>query len=137
MRLFALNLTVSDAVRLAGLSVRAVNEVYPRLRYQLMAYSVPAELGGTVELDENYFGPRRVRGKWGWGASGKIIVFGLFKCSGQVYTEIVPDCSKKTYRGMIRGKIAVTDPASTNGPIRPALPTEFCLYPLTTTPAPG
>lgn len=96
LRLFALNLTASDAVRLMGLSVRTVNEVYRSLRYRLMAYPVPAELGGIVELDENYFGPRRVRGKRGWGASGKIIVFGLFKCNGQVYAEIVPDCSKKT-----------------------------------------
>ena len=94
LRLFALDLTASDTARLTGLSVRAVNDIYLLLRHRLLAWSpVPAELDGAVELDESSFGPRRVRGKRGCGASGKTIVFGLFKRGGQVYTEIVPDCS--------------------------------------------
>ncbi len=110
LRLFALDLTASDAARLTGLRVRSVNEVYLRPRHRLhQRCPVPAELGGALELDESYFGPRRVRGKRGRGASGKTIVFGLLKRGGQVYTEIVPDCSKKTLQGIIRGKI---DPAA-------------------------
>ena len=35
LRLFALDLTASDAARLTGLSVRSVNEVYLRLRRRL------------------------------------------------------------------------------------------------------
>jgi transposase len=66
---------------------------------------VPAGPGGAVELDESNFGPWRERGKRGRGASSKTIVFALFKRGGQVATEIVPDCSKKTLPGMIRGKI--------------------------------
>ena len=66
---------------------------------------MPVELGSALELDESYFGPRRVRDKRGRGASGKMIVFGLFKRGGQVYTEIVSDCSKKTLEAIIRGKI--------------------------------
>lgn len=110
LRLFALDLTASDAARLTGLSVRAVNDVYLRLRRRLhQLCPVPVELGGALELDESYFGPRRVRGKRGRGAGSKTIVFGLFKRGSQVYTEIVPDCSKKTLQGIIRGKI---DPAA-------------------------
>ena len=110
LRLFALDLTASDAARLTGLSVRAVNDVYLLLRHRLhQLCPVPVELGGALELDESYFGPRRVRGKRGRGAGSKTIVFGLFKRGGQVYTEIVPDCSKKTLQGIIRGKI---DPAA-------------------------
>ena len=57
LRLFALNLTASDAVHLTGLSGRAVGEVYLRLRYLLVAWNpVPAELGGAVEPDESYLG---------------------------------------------------------------------------------
>ena len=41
---------------------------------------------GQVEVDESYFGARRVRGKRGRGASGKTIVFGLLKRDGKVYT---------------------------------------------------
>ena len=79
LRLFALDLTASDMARLTGLSVRAVNDIYLRLRQRLgQRGRVPAELGGALELDESYFGPRRVRGKRGRGAGSKTIVFGLF-----------------------------------------------------------
>lgn len=110
LRLFALDLTASEAARLTGLSVRAVNDVYLRLRRRLhQLCPVPVELGGALELDKSSFGPRRVRGKRGRGAESKTIVFGLFKRGGQVYTQMVPDCSKKTLQGIIRGKI---DPAA-------------------------
>lgn len=107
LRLFALDLTASDAARLSGVSVRSVNEIYLRLR-QRLAYECERRRpfkGGEVEVDESYFGPRRVRGKRGRGAGGKTIVFGIFKRDGRVYTEIVPDCSKKTLLAVIRGKI--------------------------------
>ena len=116
LRLFALDLMASDAARLTGLSVRSVNEVYLRLRRRLQSWCpVPAELNGAVELDESYFGPRRVRGKRGRGASGKTIVFGLFKRGGQVYTEIVPACSKKTLQAIVRGKIDLAAMVNTDG----------------------
>ena len=63
-------------------------------------------LAGAVEVDESYFGARRVRGKRGRGAYGKTIVFGLLKRDGRVYTEIVPDCTKATLQAVIRGRIA-------------------------------
>ena len=57
------------------------------------------------EVDESYFGARRVRGKRGRGASGKTIVFGVFKRNGCVYTEVVPDCKKRTLLAVIRGGV--------------------------------
>lgn len=60
LRLFALYLTAADTVRLTGPSVRAVNDLYLRLRRRLRARCpVPAGLDGAVELDERSFGPRR------------------------------------------------------------------------------
>jgi transposase len=44
---------------------------------------------GVVEVDESYFGLRRVKGKRGRGAYGKTAVFGIFERAGQVYTEVV------------------------------------------------
>ena len=86
LRLFSLDLTASDTARLTGLSVRAVNALYLRLRRRLQTgCPVPAELNEAVELDESSFGPRRVHGKRGRGAGGKTIVFGLFKRGGQVH----------------------------------------------------
>ena len=107
LRLFSLDLTASDAARLSGVSARSVNEIYLRLRERL-AYECERRRpfkGGEVEIDESYFGPRRVRGKRGRGAGGKTIVFGIFKRDGRVYAEIVPDCSKETLLAVIRGKI--------------------------------
>jgi transposase len=107
LRLFALDLTASDTARICGVSVRSVNDIYLLLRERLARECEKRRpfKGGEVEIDESYFGPRRVRGKRGGGAGGKAIVFGIFKRDGRVYTEIVPDCSKKTLQAVIRGKI--------------------------------
>ena len=108
LRLFSLDLTASDTARLTGISVRSVNDIYLRLRERLASEceNVGGIRGGEVEIYESYFGPRRVRGKRGRGASGKGIVFGIFKRDGKVYTEIVPDCSRKSLLPIIRGKIS-------------------------------
>lgn len=116
LRLFALDLTASDTARLTGLSVRSINTIYLRLRRRMQAEChVPVELAGAVEVDECYFGPRRVRGKRGRGAGGKTVVFGLFKRGGQVYTEIVPNCQKKTLQAIIRGKVDASAMVNTDG----------------------
>lgn len=60
-----------------------------------------------VEVDESYFGARRVKGKRGRGASGKTKVFGIFKRNGSIYTEIVPDCKKKRLQAVIRGRVSL------------------------------
>lgn len=59
---------------------------------------------GIVEVDESLFGPRREKGKHGHGAFGKTTVFGIFERDGQVYTEIVPNCSKAMLERIIRKK---------------------------------
>ena len=66
-----------------------------------------APSGGEVEIDESYFGPRRVRGKPGRGAGGKTIVFGVFKRGDRVYTRIVPDVRKNTLCKAIRGRVSL------------------------------
>ena len=107
LRYFALDLTASDAARLSGLSVRSVNAIYLRLRQRIMeACELDAPISGTVEIDESLFGPRGVRGKPGRGASGKTIVFGILEREGRIYTEIVPNCTKKTLQAIIRGRVA-------------------------------
>ncbi len=63
-------------------------------------------LKNGIELDESYFGPRRVRGKRGRGAGRKIIVFGLLKRNGAVYTQIIPSAQKKEVMPIIRKVVA-------------------------------
>ncbi|STZ52039.1 putative insertion element transposase [Neisseria dentiae] len=70
---------------------------------------------GTVELDESYFGAKRIRGKLGRGAGGKTIAFGILKRGDKVYTEIVPDTSKATLQKVIRGRIMVESMINIDG----------------------
>lgn len=60
---------------------------------------------GEFELDESYFGARRVRGKRGRGAAGKTPVFGLLKRHGKVFVTVVPNGSKEELMPIIQGKI--------------------------------
>jgi len=48
---------------------------------------------GEIEIDESYFGARRVKSKRGRGASGKTPVFGMLKRGDKVYTQIVKICT--------------------------------------------
>jgi transposase len=64
-------------------------------------------LRGQVEIDENYFGGRRIPGKRGRGAFTKVPVFGLLKRQGKVYTQIVPNCSRLVLTAILKGKVAL------------------------------
>jgi transposase len=108
IRGFALDLTATETAAITGLSVRTMNSIYLKLRRQIAGWcEAQSPFAGEVEVDESYFGPRRVRGKRGRGASGKTIVFGIFQRHGSVYTQIVPDCRRKTLRAAISGRISL------------------------------
>jgi transposase len=103
VRLFALDLTATQVAALTGISVRSVNAIFLRMRRRMAEQCERnSPFAGVLEADESYFGPRRIRGKRGCGASGKTIVFGLLKRGNEVYTEIVPNASKATLQAVIR-----------------------------------
>lgn len=107
LRYFAMDFTATDTALLTGITIRSVNSIYLKLRRHIaIVCEQQSPLAGAVEVDESYFGARRVRGKRGRGAYGKTIVFGLLKRYGRVYTEIVSDCTKATLQAVIRGRIA-------------------------------
>ena len=62
---------------------------------------------GEVEIDESYFGPRRI--KVGQLKEVEVLykqpVFGIYERNGRVYTEIIPDYKRKTLRAIITGRI--------------------------------
>ena len=58
-------------------------------------------LSGKLELDEAMFGGHR-KGKRGWGAEGKTLVFGIYKRNGQVMTFPVPDRKYYTLMEIIK-----------------------------------
>ena len=113
---FALDLTATQATELARLNRNTVNRLYSAMRQRILEHSREiSPISGEVEADESYFGSRRVPGKRGRGASGKTIVFGLFKRGGKVYTEIVPDAKSATLQAIVRGRVDVESVIHTDG----------------------
>ena len=116
LRYFAQDFTASDTAKLSSISVRSVNTIFLKLRKRIaQECETQTPFEGVVELDESYFGPRRIRGKRGRGASGKTIVFGIFKRDDKVYTEIVPDASKASLIKVIRGHVSAESVIHTDG----------------------
>lgn len=70
---------------------------------------------GEFELDESYFGARRVRGKRGRGAAGKTPVFGLLKRDGKVFVTVVKNCSRAELMPIITGKVLEGSTIHTDG----------------------
>src|ERR1700759_2761264 len=81
VRHFALDLTARHTAQLTGLSRRNVTPIFLSMRERIARECERASPFSQceVEVDESYFGARRVRGKRGRGASGKTINFGIFK----------------------------------------------------------
>ena len=107
VRYFALDFSATNVATITGLTRKTVTSIFLKIRRRLAQQCERQSpfANGDVEVDESYFGARRVRGKRGRGAAGKTIVFGLLKRDDQVYTEIVPDCKKATLQAIIRGRV--------------------------------
>ena len=114
---FALDLSAVQAAPLTGLSHRSAITIFGKIRRRIAEECERQSplRNGEVEVDESYFGPRRVRGRRGRGAGRKTIVFGLLKRDGKVYTEVVPDCKKATLQAIIRGRVALETVIHTDG----------------------
>ena len=74
--------------RFSGLASRPAAERFYRLMRACMAYAehLRAPFEGALECDESTFGGAR-KGKRGWGAAGKVLVFGIVKRNGLVKAQ--------------------------------------------------
>ena len=107
--LFSEDLSATQISHLTHLSRQTINKYLTAIRLRILDLSLLQSdpLMDQIEVDESYFGARRVRGKRGRGARGKTIVFGLLKRGNQVYTEIVPNCKSATLQRIIKGKTSI------------------------------
>jgi transposase-like protein len=106
IKLFSLDIEASKVAKLVGVSRQSINKLFLAIRIRIAEYceaESPIDKG-EIEVDESYFGPRRVKGLRGRGAARKTPVFGLLKRGGKVYTEVIEDCSKATLEAIIQGK---------------------------------
>ena len=104
---FAEDITASSASKILHINRNTINAYYNEIREKILQHSLKEQEKelGEFELDESYFGARRVRGKRGRGAAGKTPVFGLLKRNGKVFVTVVPNCSREELMPIIQGKI--------------------------------
>lgn len=116
LRCFSQDFNATTTGALVGLNRKTINQIYMKLRIRILELSKEGSpFDGEVEVDESYFGARRVRGKRGRGAKGKVPVIGLLKRGGKVYTQIVGRCEKRDLVPIIRGKILEESTIYTDG----------------------
>lgn len=116
IKCFALDLTATDVAEITNLNRKTINRIYNKIRERIVLLSSGNDkVSGEIELDESYFGAKRIRGKRGRGAAGKTPVFGVLKRDGNVYVEIVKNCSRESIMPIIQGKILEGSTVYTDG----------------------
>jgi transposase-like protein len=108
---FCLDITASKTAPLAGVNRNTINHWFNVFRKAIYAHQHKEfeKIFGEAEIDESYFGAKRIRGYRGKLKRGrgtrKQPVFGIFKRDGRVYTEVIPNCKKPVLQAIIKGKI--------------------------------
>ena len=116
LREYSLDSTATQTSVRTEVSRKTINKFYKLFRERIIKLCQKySKLEGEVEIDESYFGARRVRGKRGRGAGDKISVIGLLKRRGKVYTQVVNNCSRKELLPVIKGKVIERSTIFTDG----------------------
>jgi len=98
LKYFCLELTAVQTAKMLGLNRNTIDRYYQIFRKKITEYQDNnlQKLSGEIEIDESYFGSARRGDKRGRSIGRKVPVFGLLKRNGQVYTQIIPDASRKS-----------------------------------------
>ncbi len=107
LRCFCADITATACAEIVRVNRNTVNSWYNDFRHKILLSTLAETCSeyGVFEVDESYFGAKRIRGKRGRGAAGKTPVFGLLKRRGKVLVRIVPDCSRESLLPIIQGVI--------------------------------
>ena len=104
---FVLEVTARSAANLLGIQANSAILFYRKVRQEIakkLEIEAQEIFNGDIEIDESYFGGVR-KGKRGRGAAGKVVVFGILKRHGKVYTAIVENTKEATLMPVIANKI--------------------------------
>ncbi|MDO4777853.1 MAG: IS1595 family transposase [Cardiobacteriaceae bacterium] len=104
---FVLEVTARSAADILGIQPNTAILFYRKIRLVIshhLALQADQVFEGSVELDESYFGGKR-KGKRGRGAAGKVVVFGILKRGGKVYTVVVDNAKRESLFPVITKKI--------------------------------
>ena len=121
IKCFLLDLDSSKTSKLLGLNPNTIDHYFNIFREIIYSHRMDQfqkKIGGAIEADESYFWAKRKRWFAGklkrWRGTLKQPVFGLIKREDilwkiEIYTEIIPDCSKDTLLTILKGKISLED----------------------------
>lgn len=118
---FCVDIPASKTALILGQNRNTINRYYGFMRRAIYLHQVEffQKLFGKIELDESYFGAKRVRGRAGKLKRGrgtlKQPVFGILERKGRVYTEIIPNCTKKTLQTIIQGRVKCNSTIHSDG----------------------
>lgn len=117
IKLFVADLEAKQIASLCNININTINRLLNLLRQRIAVICEEESIfeSGEIEIDESYFGARRIRGKAGRGAGGKTIVFGLKKRNGRVYTQVVTNCSARQLIPIIQDKVSEASTVYTDG----------------------
>lgn len=88
MKFFCFDLEAVKVAEICNISEKTIDKIFKAIRIKMAENcEKQTKLSGEIEIDESYFGVKRVRGKRSRGASGKTPVFGLLKRNGKVHTR--------------------------------------------------
>ena len=121
LKCFCSDIDATKTAEILSLNRKTINH-YFRIFREVIFEKQQQDLSlffGEVELDEAYFGAKRLRGvnmrqKRGRG-TWKQAVFGVFERDGGVYTELIPNAKSETLRKVIRGKVSLESILFTDG----------------------
>ena len=110
VRCFSTDITASSCAEIVRVHRNTADRYYQYFRRLILKDQEKERKrflsGDKTEIDEAYFGPTRVRGKKGRGASRKIVVIGLLERKGKVFTKPVDKCTKKEILPIILRRVA-------------------------------
>ena len=107
LEFFVLQVTARSAADILGIQPNSAILFYRKIRMVISHYlALVADevFEGPVKLDESYFGGRR-KGRRGRDVAGKVVVFGILKRNGWVYTVVVDNAKSETLLPAIKKKI--------------------------------
>lgn len=118
---FVVDVEAEKAAQLLGINRKTADSYYGLFRQLICDHqrAAFAKLTGTIELDESYFGARRIRGRHiklrrGRGTR-KQPVFGIYQRGGRVYTEIIPNCSGAILQSIVERIVSVNAEIDSDG----------------------
>ena len=107
LKFFVLQVTARSAADILDIQPNSAILFYRKIRMVIsyhLALATDEVFEGSVELDESYFVGWR-KGRRGRGAAGKVVVFGILKRNGRVYTVVVDNAKSETLLPVIKKKI--------------------------------